>query len=131
MTREIKRPQLTDIEKLPSFFQDLYEKWNRDNKNGLTPETVRNFIAEIKLAYEMASYSLTQKISLGNIFNALDNRSDLFPSAKFVSSWGRATAYFKAENCIKSVTPKTVRPVRKTPTNIILIRSKNTGIIRQ
>lgn len=130
MANEIKRPQLSDIKKLPPFFQDLYEKCKHSNKKGLTIETIRNLIAEIKLAYEMADYFLTHKISLGNIFNALDKRPDLFPSAKFVLPRERATAYFKAEHYIKSVMPQPVQ-IQKTSADIVLIRIKAAGMTRE
>lgn len=131
MTREIKRPQLTDIEKLPLFFQDLYEKWNYEKGHDLTPRQVTDIIAELKLASEMADYSLARNIPIGHVFNQVSKCPDLFPSAAFVSPRGRATAYFKAVNYINAVAAKPVQPVRKVPVHVALILAKAAGFFRE
>ena len=130
MTREINRPQLTDIEKLPLFFQDLYEKWNYEKGHDLTPRQVTDIIAELKLASEMADYSLARNIPICRVFNQVSKHPDLFPSAVFVSPHGRATAYFKAENYINAVAAKPVQPVRKVPVRVALILAKAAGFFR-
>lgn len=125
MTNEIKKPQLSDVEKLPQFFQDLYEKWALEKDRNLTPGQVTDKIGELKLAYEMAKAVVARKTTIDRAFNALDRYPDIFPTATFVSPVLRVTAYYKADNYLKSLEPKAIKPVHKISGNVALILAKS------
>lgn len=131
MTNEIKKPQLSDVEKLPRFFQDLYENWILEKDRDLTPGQVTDKIAELKLAYEMAKAAVARKTTIDRAFNALDKCPNIFPSAAFVSPILRVTAYYKAGNYLKSLEPKAVQSKRAMSGNVALTLARCAHRIKQ